>query len=127
MAEVRERRGAPRVVIPGRVGSRVRATIEARLLDLSIIGARIQHQNLLRPGFTCILELPSALGAHSLAVRVVRSTVVGTEPNEAGERLLRYESGLAFVDISEAQQIDIKIVLERLTPGGGLGDGRLVL
>ena len=127
MGDLKDRRSASRVVIPGRVGSRVRATIEARILDLSIIGARIEHQNLLRPGFTCTLELPLALGAHSLAVRVVRSSVVGTEQSEAGERLLRYESGLAFVGITEEQQISLKKILERLTPGGGLGEGRLVL
>ncbi|HSB67812.1 MAG TPA: PilZ domain-containing protein [Candidatus Methylomirabilis sp.] len=127
MTDLKDRRGAPRVVIPGRIGSRVRATIEARILDLSTSGARIEHQNLLRPGFACTLELPPALGAHSLAVRVVRSTVVGTEQSGTGERLLRYESGLAFVGITEEQQIGLKQILERLTPGGGLGEGKLVL
>jgi hypothetical protein len=73
------------------------------------------------------LELPPSLGPLSLSVRVVRSTVVGTEDTPAGERLLCYESGLAFVDLTLDQQSALDSVLSRLAPDGRLGDGRLVL
>jgi len=122
-----ERRRGRRVSIPGRPGGRVRATLEARLLDLGSTGARIEHHNLLRLGFTCTLELPPALGALVLSVRVVRSAVVGTETGPSGERLLRYESGLAFLDLTAAQQATLEGVLDRLASGEALGSGRIVL
>jgi len=122
-----ERRRGRRVSIPGRPGGRVRATLEARLLDLGSTGARIEHHNLLRLGFTCTLELPPALGALVLSVRVVRSAVVGTETGPSGERLLQYESGLAFLDLTAAQQATLEGVLDRLASGEALGSGRLVL
>jgi PilZ domain len=122
-----ERRRGRRVAIPGRPGGRVRATLEARLLDLGSTGARIEHHNLLRLGFSCTLELPPALGALVLSVRVVRSAVVGTEAGPSGERLLRYESGLAFLDLTADQQATLEGVLDRLASGEALGSGRLVL
>ena len=122
-----ERRRGRRVSIPGRPGGRVRATLEARLLDLGTSGARIEHHNLLRPGFTCTLELPSTLGGLVLSVRVIRSAVVGTETGPAGERLLRYESGVAFAALSADQSAALEAVLNRLASGDALGSGKLVL
>jgi len=55
MAELGERRKGRRVKLPERPGGRIRATLSARLLDLSTTGARIEHHNMLRPGFTCTL------------------------------------------------------------------------
>jgi hypothetical protein len=127
MSQFVERRKGRRVSIPGRPGGRVRATLEARLLDLGTTGARIEHHNLLRPGFTCTLELPAALGGLVLSMRVVRSAVVGTGKSATGERLLRYESGVAFIELTAEQQATLDAVVERLTSGEALGSGRLVL
>src|SRR5512136_2429844 len=112
-----ERRRGRRVPVPGRPGGRVRATLDARLLDLGSTGARIEHHSLLRLGFTCTLELPPALGALVLPVRVVRSAVVGTDRGAAGEQLLRYESGVTFLDLTPAQQATLEGVLDRLASG----------
>jgi hypothetical protein len=101
--------------------------LDAHLLDLSSTGARIEHHNLLRPGMLCALELPPSVGPLSLSVRVVRSAVAGTKDTPAGERLLCYESGLAFVDLTPDQQAALDSILGRLAPDGRLGDGRLVL
>ncbi|HTU03629.1 MAG TPA: PilZ domain-containing protein, partial [Candidatus Sulfotelmatobacter sp.] len=90
MTTIPERRRGRRIAVAGRPGGRVRATLEARLLDLSSTGARIEHRNLLRPGFTCTLEFPTSLAKMVLTVQIVRSIVVGTEYTDAGERLLRY-------------------------------------
>jgi hypothetical protein len=122
-----ERRRGRRVAIPGRPGGRVRATLGVRLLDLGTTGARIEHHNLLRPGFTCTLELPAALGGLVLSVRVVRSAVAGMEKGPAGEQLLRYESGVAFADVTPEQQSALEAVLNRVASGDALGSGRLVL
>ncbi len=122
-----ERRRTRRISIPGRPGGRVRATLEARLLDIGATGARIEHNNLLRPGFTCTLELPPTLGALVVTVRVVRSIVVGTETSPSGERILRYESGVAFVNVPAEQQAALDAILARFGEGDTLGSGRLVL
>ena len=75
-----------------------------------------------------MLESPAwALGALVLPVRVVRSAVVGTDRGAAGEQLLRYESGVTFLDLTADQQATLEGVLERLASGEALGSGRLVL
>jgi len=126
MTEIPERRRGRRVVVPGRPGGRVRATLDARLLDLSYFGVRIEHHNQLRPGFACTLELPQAIGGLLLPVQVVRSVVVGTEKSPTGDRLLRYESGLTFVNLAGEQREALGVILNRFSPGESLGDGRLV-
>lgn len=127
MATSPERRRGRRVPVAGRPEGRVKATLDARLVDLSSGGARIEHYNLLRPGFTCTLEFPTSLAPLTLSVQIVRSMVVGHEPSATGERLLRYESGLAFVRVTAEQQKLIEDILQRLDPGGSLGSGRLIL
>jgi hypothetical protein len=52
--------------------------------------------------------------------------VVGTEESPTGERLLRYESGLTFVNLAAEQREALEAVLKRFTPGESFGDGRLV-
>ena len=127
MGELGERRKGRRVQLPERPDGRIRATLNARLLDLSTTGARIEHHNMLRPGFTCTIELPATMGALILPARVVRSTVVGTEKGPTGERFLRYESGVAFGELTVDQQAALEAVLGRFPPGEPLGHGRLVL
>jgi hypothetical protein len=129
MRKLQGRRGR-RVTIAGRPGGRVRVTIEARLLDLSSTGARIEHSNVLRPGFQCTLEFPAALGPLVLPVQVIRSAVVGTEYTSGNERALRYESGVMFVGLSQEQREALDQVLARLLPPedqAGLGEGRIIL
>jgi hypothetical protein len=127
MSEFVERRKGRRVSIPGRPGGRVRATLEARLLELGTSGARIEHHNLLRPGFACSLELPTALGGLVLPVRVVRSAVIGMAKGSTGDQVLRYESGVTFVELTADQQAALEAVVDRLASGEALGSGRLVL
>lgn len=127
MAATQDRRRGKRLAVAGHPGGRVRATLEARLIDLSAGGARIQHQNLLRPGFACTLEFPTSLGEVSVPVQVVRCVVIGTGVDRLGERTLRYESGLQFGNLTSEQRASIEAVLDRLAPKQGLGDGRLVL
>lgn len=122
MAEPADRRKAPRILVAGRLGARARATVEVRILDLSASGARIEHFDLLRPGAIYTFELPLALGSLVLTAKVVHSAVIGTEATPEGERHLCYQSGLTFVRITAEQQTALAAILERLTPGGGLGD-----
>ncbi len=99
---------------------RARATLEVRLLDLSPGGARIEHYSLLRPGAPCALEFPAPRAPLILTAQVVRSAIAGVEEDPTGGRLLRYESGLAFVNVTPEQQTALTLLLERLGSGGGM-------
>lgn len=127
MTEYRRQRQVPRVRIAGRPAARVRPTLNARLVDLSLTGARIEHVDILRPGFPCTIELAAAKGAVVLSGRIVWSSIVGSEKGADGERTLRYESGLEFVGLTAAQQAALSGFLEQVTRGAAMGDGRLSL
>jgi len=91
----------------------VRAILDARLLDLSMTGARITHRTPLCPEVPYTLELPPSPGGLVLPIQVIRSTVGGTEHRPAGQRLARYESALAFVGVTAEQQATLARVLEQ--------------
>jgi hypothetical protein len=125
MADQQDRRQSHRARIVGRLNVLARAILDVRLLDVSLTGARIEHSDLLRPGSSCTLELPAAAGPLVLSGKVVRSTVIGTEEGPAKEKVLRYESGLAFRRLTVQQQAALAKVVEKITPESGLGNGRL--
>jgi len=127
MDEMQERRRAPRIRVAGRLGARARATLDVRLLDVSLTGARIEHYDVLRPGATYAFEFPPVLGPLTLSAKVVHSTIIGTEKTTEGERLLRYQSGLAFITPNADQQATLTGILERIPPGGGLGNARIII
>ena len=91
----------------------MRAILDARLLDLSMTGARITHRTPLCPEVPYTLELPPSPGGLVLPIQVIRSTVGGTEHRPAGQRLARYESALAFVGVTAEQQATLARVLEQ--------------
>lgn len=124
MTEYRRQRQAPRVRIAGRPAARVRPTLAARLVDLSLTGARLEHLDILRPGFSCAIELPAANGSVALSGRIAWSSIVGSEKGPGGERVLRYESGVEFVGLTAAQHATLSSFLERLARGGGLEGGK---
>ncbi len=121
MSDFPERRRRPRVPVTGPLPARARATVDVRVLDLSLEGARLQHGGLLRPGAPCLLELPPPVCPLPLRARVVRSKVVGVERDAAGERHLRYESALAFTNLHPDQETALTRALERLASGEGVG------
>ena len=126
MSQIKERRRTPRIMVGGRLGARVRATMDVRVIELSATGSRIEHAELLRPGSACVIQLPSAAGPVALSARIVHSAVVGASSKTDGERRLRYQSGLAFVDVSPEQQAALEEILKRTTPGGGVGEAWLI-
>ena len=110
-----ERRCTHRLRVPGRISSRVQAMVAIRLIDLSATGARLEHANMLRPGYLCLLEFPHHLAALALTARVVRTAEVGgAEQQDAVPPTRRYESGVVFTRVSPEQQIALEGVLERL-------------
>ncbi len=127
MTDHQKQREVPRITLPGHPAARARATLEVHLLDLSLRGSRIEHMQLLRPGSGCHLELPAALGSLVLAAQVVWSRVVGTGASPEGERLLRYQSGLMFPQITAEQHTILTRALEEAASGIPLAGGGLSL
>ena len=123
----KDRRESHRYFVSGRLTGKARATLDVRLLDLSSTGARIEHNHLLRPGMLCAFEFPPALGKLVLNARIVHSAVVGADQGPEGERLLRYQSGLTFLEVKPDQQAALDAILARIAPSGGLGNGRLIV
>ena len=120
--EYQKRRRVLRITLPSHPAAQTRATETVRLLDLSLFGARVEHLNILRPGTACQLELPAALGPLALGVQVVWSRVVGTEPRSEGERLLRYQSGLTFPQVTAEQHTILAQALEKAATVKGAPD-----
>jgi hypothetical protein len=108
-----EQRRIPRVRMADRPAARVRPSLEARLVDLSLTGARIEHFGTLRPEVPCTIELPGATRPLVLPVRIVWSHVVGTEHSPEGERRLRYQSGLEFIGVTAEQQAILARIQEQ--------------
>lgn len=113
MAEYYERRQAPRIAVANGITLRAPANLlfEVRLLDLSLIGARIAHLELLRPGSPSALEFPAMLGPLTLASQIARTRIVGTQPNLFGERQHCYESGFVFLKAPAEQRANLADIL----------------
>ena len=98
------KRRVPRFRIPARPRGRVLEILDFQLLDLSVAGARIGHQDPLRVGSVWTFELPKMFRSLILPARVVHSTAVSGAKLWENSRGLHYESGLEFVGITLEQQ-----------------------
>ena len=112
MTEIQERRCVRRITVVTHIPARAHGTIPVRLVDISLGGARIEHLSQLRPGLPCALELPPPAGPLSLVTHVVRSSVVSNRRRVRGDRPFRYESGLAFAEVTAEQQAGLTRILE---------------
>jgi hypothetical protein len=119
MTQGPERRRKRRAVATGRLTGHASLSVEFRLLDLSPTGIRIETLALLRPGGSCILQVPSPSGSLQLAAQVVWTTIVGQDQTPEGHRVLRYQSGLMFTGLSPEQERGLASLLDRLSPEVG--------
>lgn len=114
MAEMPDRRRVARVLVPWHLSARVLDSHEVRILDLSTAGVGIEHVEPLQPGASCTLEFPLPFGSLRLTARVVWSLLKGGEQILEGEHGLRYQSGLAFTELTPEQQTALARALETL-------------
>lgn len=92
--EFRDGRRAPRVVVRGQAESRIRPTVEVTLIDLSLTGAGVEHQTLLRPGARCELAVGTDRRELRPQAKVLRSVVHRWAKQKGGQIEFIYRSGV---------------------------------
>lgn len=116
MTAIREQRRVPRVRMSRPLRGRALGILDVHLLDLSIAGARIEHSEPLRPGSAWTVELPPAFESLVLSARVVYSHAADSKHSPKGPSSQRYETGLAFVNVTPEQISILKRGLSPLAP-----------
>ncbi len=113
-SETSDRRRVVRLIVPWHLTGPGFELLLGHLVDLSFLGARIEHAEPLQEGLECELDLPPALGWGRLTGRVIWTRA--HEPAQTLERNTRfsYQSGLVFVDITPEQRAVLAVALEIL-------------
>ncbi len=112
-----ERRHVARLFVPRYLRSVELEMRETILLDLSPAGARIEHRERLHQGFGCFVDLPRAFGRLRLSGRVVWTRHHRAEQTPEGERQDYYQSGVAFTNMTPAQQSELSAAVASLRDG----------
>jgi hypothetical protein len=118
-----DQRRVARLTVPQQLRDGELAHHRVQVLNLSPLGARIAHGELMHGEVVCYLDLPPALGALRLAGRVAWTWLHRVEQTLAGERRSHYESGIEFTRATPDQQAALAAVLATLQatqtgPGG---------
>lgn len=79
---------------------RVKATVPARILDLSRHGIQVEIPSALRPAVECDISVPTAEGDLRLRAKVRRCRAASMSAREGDERHLVFRAGLEFVEVS---------------------------
>lgn len=119
-----ERRRAPRVEVAGRTQGKIKQVVEASLINISAVGALVEHPQPLV--IDQIYELTLSFEGRELTfrTRAVRSIVSSVQPLGGGRSKLIYRTGLEFLD---ARQEDVDIILRFVRKGSGGTSGLRVL
>ena len=110
---MKERRRRERVSPPDALYGTVRATVPARIVDISPDGAKVEVQAPLRPAVDCDISLPTRRGEMRVRARVVRCRA-GAPTSEGG---IVYTAGLQFVHLSEEASSALEETYGTSTPG----------
>ncbi len=113
-AQTPDRRQVVRLTAPWQLGLEL---LGGRLLDLSSMGARVEHAEPLRETLVCSVDLPPTLGSGWLTSRVVWTRPYKREQTYEGETRPYYHSGLAFVELTPEQREALAAALRILQTG----------
>jgi len=109
-----ERRRAPRVEVGGRARGKIKQVIEASLLNISTLGALVEHTHPVV--IDQRYEVTFHLGQRDVTfqAKVVRSVVSGSQPLPGGKGRLVYQTGLEFLD---ARPEDVDLIIRAVQRG----------
>ncbi|MFQ5847723.1 MAG: PilZ domain-containing protein [Candidatus Methylomirabilales bacterium] len=111
-----ERRKYARCVVEEGASARIAAVFEASVLNLSVGGALLEHDQLIQPGTLSSLILTLNGRATTLKCRTVRSAVHRLEVQPDGERALIYRTALEFVESSDNAHQMIRDYIQSIIP-----------
>ncbi len=109
-----DRRRSERYEPPETVLGKVKATVPARVMDISRHGLQVMVPAALRPSVECDLDLPTEYGGLSVRARICRCKAHGFVEGEDGERRLMYRAGLEFVNLDAAAGKILDATIHRL-------------
>lgn len=93
--------------------ARVKATVPARVLDVSPFGTQVEIKTALRPGVECDLTIPVVSGEIRIRAIVRRCRVAfvsdGDLPEDEASNGVVYRAGLEFVRCSEEEAARLRI------------------
>lgn len=114
-----QRRRVARFRIRGISGA-ITTPQEAEVLDLSVTGALVEHQGMLRVDAICFLDMPTTAEPLTIRCRVVHSRVSRRE----AEGALYYQTGVEFLDLTPAAEQALEALIRSYgAPGGGEREG----
>ncbi len=122
-----EVRRAVRVALPGGVQGQLDGQVPVKVLDLSPLGARLEHAEPLLPKHQCLLTfaLPET-NPLRLPGSIVWSRAHLLEPH-SGETKWLYHSGVEFLNVQPTIARDLGALLRRLGGGSGTLPGTVAL
>ena len=105
-------RRAVRVPMPPDVWGEVNSRFAAKVIDLSSLGAQLEHVDVLRPRHHCVLTLPVTGDAQplSLPARAIWSKVHRLDPKEG----MICRSGIEFLDLCPEIRQELLEYVERV-------------
>lgn len=115
--EIKERRRTPRVDVRGRANGSITSIIEASLINLSTIGALLEHTEALVPDhiYQIIIRLgDKKVEVKARAVRCFASHTITTK----GHKIIIYRTGFEFVELKNE---DKAIISDFIGKGRGSG------
>jgi hypothetical protein len=119
MSNEPQRRRVARFRIRGISGA-ITTPQEAEVLDLSVTGALVEHQGMLRVDAICFLDMPTSAEPLTIRCRVVHSRVSRRE----AEGALYYQTGVEFLDLTPAAEQALEALIRSYgAPGGGEWEG----
>jgi hypothetical protein len=95
-----ERRRSRRITPPDSIEVRVNSRIQARIVDISTLGAQLEVASALSPASTCNLAVTTDSGLLFLRARVqrCRAAAVPASDGDHGSQLV-YLAGVEFIDL----------------------------
>ncbi len=97
-----------RIPVPVAIKAVVQATIDARVVDLSLVGACLEHDRPLRPESDSRLTLITADKRFSLSAHILRSSVDRVDRQSTGDRDIVYRTGVRFDAVAAGQQQNLR-------------------
>ena len=116
---MREKRRSARLLPRNDVIGRIKATVPARIVDISLLGAQIEIPSALRPSVECDISLPGPDGEDfRVRTRILRCRVGGLSKSRSSGAPVLYRAGIEFAPMNSHKLALLKEFLEAIRRDG---------